>query len=178
MTHADATCSVESLVTRLADAIAAAHGRDADVVLVGIQRRGVDIARRLMSLLEGRMAATPRFGSLDINFYRDDWTTIQGKPVIGTSSIPGSLEGALVILVDDVLSTGRTIRAALDAITDYGRPELIRLAVLVDRGNPEYPIRADYVGRRLTLPEEHKVAVLFDEDGDEAGIYEVNWKQS
>ena len=98
MTHADATCSVESLVTRLADAIAAAHGRDADVVLVGIQRRGVDIARRLMSLLEGRMAATPRFGSLDINFYRDDWTTIQGKPVIGTSSIPGSLEGALVIL--------------------------------------------------------------------------------
>ena len=83
-----------------------------------------------------------------------------------------------IILVDDVLSTGRTIRAALDAITDYGRPELIRLAVLVDRGNPEYPIRADYVGRQILLPDEHKVSVLFDEDGDEAGIYEVNWKQA
>ena len=80
--------------------------------------------------------------------------------------------------MDDVLSTGRTIRAALDAITDYGRPELIRLAVLVDRGNPEYPIRADYVGRQILLPDEHKVSVLFDEDGDEAGIYEVNWKQA
>ena len=75
-------------------------------------------------------------------------------------------------------SPNATIRAALDAITDYGRPELIRLAVLVDRGNPEYPIRADYVGRQILLPDEHKVSVLFDEDGDEAGIYEVNWKQA
>ena len=92
--------------------------------------------------------------------------------------IPFDVTGTRIILVDDVLSTGRTIRAALDAITDYGRPELIRLAVLVDRGNPEYPIRADYVGRQILLPDEHKVSVLFDEDGDEAGIYEVNWKQA
>ena len=170
MTHADATCSVESLVTRLADAMAAAHGRDGDVVLVGIQRRGVDIARRLMPLLEGRMTATPRFGSLDINFYRDDWTTIQGKPVIGTSSIPGSLEGALVILVDDVLFSGRTIRAALEALNDYGRPRAVRLAVLVDRtGHRDLPIQADYAGIAVQTERSQHVDVLLRErDGEDA----------
>ena len=110
--------------------------------------------------------------------YRDDFGTYSGLPLIRETSIPVDVNGKRIILVDDVLSSGRTIRAALDALTDYGRPELIRLAVLVDRGNPEYPIRADYVGRQILLPDEHKVSVLFDEDGDEAGIYEVNWKQA
>lgn len=170
MTHADATCSVETLVSRLADALAAAHGQDADVVIVGVQRRGVDIARRLMGLLEGRMASTPRFGSLDINFYRDDWTTIQGKPVIGSSSIPGSLDGALVILVDDVLFSGRTVRAALEALHDYGRPRAVRLAVLVDRaGHRELPIQADYVGMPVKTDRSQHVDVLLRErDGEDA----------
>ena len=170
MTPADGTCSVESLVIRLADAIAAAHGRDVDVALVGIQRRGADIARRLMRLLEDRMAATPRSGSLDINFYRDDWTTIQGKPVIGTSSIPGSLDGALVILVDDVLFSGRTIRAALEALHDYGRPRAVRLAVLVDRmGHRDLPIQADYAGTVVSTERSQHVDVLLRErDGEDA----------
>lgn len=170
MTHAAATCSVEDLAARLADAVAAAHGHDADVVLVGIQRRGVDIARRLMKLLEGRMDATPRFGSLDINFYRDDWTTIQGKPVIGESSIPGSLDGSLVILVDDVLFSGRTVRAALEALHDYGRPRAVRLAVLVDRtGHRELPIQADYTGMAVETDRSQHVDVLLRErDGEDA----------
>lgn len=170
MTPAASTCSVETLVARLADAVAAAHGRDADVILVGIQRRGVDIARRLLQLLEGRMAETPRFGSLDINFYRDDWTTIQGKPIIAASSIPCSLDGALVILVDDVLFSGRTIRAAMEALHDYGRPRAIRLAVLVDRaGHRELPIQADYAGETVETDRAQHVDVLVRErDGEDA----------
>jgi bifunctional protein pyrR len=109
--------------------------------------------------------------------YRDDVGLRSGLPLIRETVIPFNIDGHKIILVDDVLSSGRTIRAALDAITDYGRPNMIRLAVLVDRGDPEYPIRADYVGFKLDLDPAHKVAVQFDEDGDEAGIFEVNWQQ-
>lgn len=170
MAHADSMYDVEALVTRLADSIAAQHGKENDVVLAGIQRRGVDIARRLLSLLEGRMVSTPRFGSLDITFYRDDWTTIEGKPIIGSSSIEGSLDGALVVLVDDVLFSGRTIRAAIEALHDYGRPRAIRLAVLVDRaGHRELPIQADYAGATVETGREQHVDVLLRErDGEDA----------
>lgn len=154
-------------------------GGDPDsFALIGLYKQGVPLAERICDVIEHRTGRRPRLGKLDISMYRDDVGLRSGLPLIRETVIPFDVTGTRIILVDDVLSTGRTIRAALDAITDYGRPELIRLAVLVDRGNPEYPIRADYVGRQILLPDEHKVSVLFDEDGDEAGIYEVNWKQA
>ena len=133
-------------------------GEPDSFALIGLYKQGVPLAERICDVIEHRTGRRPRLGKLDISMYRDDVGLRSGLPLIRETVIPFDVTGTRLILVDDVLSTGRTIRAALDAITDYGRP--------------------DYVGRRLTLPEEHKVAVLFDEDGDEAGIYEVNWKQS
>ena len=134
-------------------------GGDPDsFALIGLYKQGVPLAERICDVIEHRTGRRPRLGKLDISMYRDDVGLRSGLPLIRETVIPFDVTG--------------------DAITDYGRPELIRLAVLVDRGNPEYPIRADYVGRQILLPDEHKVSVLFDEDGDEAGIYEVNWKQA
>jgi pyrimidine operon attenuation protein/uracil phosphoribosyltransferase len=108
--------------------------------------------------------------------YRDDIGTRNLLPMIHETVIPFDVNDKEIILVDDVLSTGRTIRAALDALTDYGRPGLIRLAVLVDRGEPEFPIRADFVGFDVSLPAERKVLVNFeDAESLEAGIYDVKW---
>ena len=114
---------------------------------------------------------------LDITMYRDDIGTRNMLPRIHETIIPFDVNDRVIILVDDVLSSGRTIRAALDALTDYGRPGLIRLAVLVDRGDPEFPIRADFVGFNVSLPAERKVLVNFEDiPGMDAGIYDVNWQ--
>ena len=137
-------------------------------MLVGIQRRGVDLARRLAGLLEARSGASVPLGTLDINLYRDDWTTLEGKPQIGISHIPENPDGRVVLLVDDVLFSGRTVRAALEAILDYGRPRAVELAVLVDRGHRELPIHADYVGRQITTERSWHVDVLLKErDGED-----------
>ena len=115
---------------------------------------------------------------LDITMYRDDIGTRNLLPMIHETVIPFDVDDRIIILVDDVLSSGRTIRAALDALTDYGRPGLIRLAVLVDRGEPEFPIRADFVGFEVSLPAERKVLVNFETvDNVAAGIYDVNWQK-
>jgi pyrimidine operon attenuation protein/uracil phosphoribosyltransferase len=132
-------------------------------MILGIQRRGVDIARRLDEILNERLGARLPFGTLDINLYRDDWTSLQGSPTIGTSSVPMPLEGKSIIMVDDVLFTGRTIRAALEAVLDYGRPRRIELLVLVDRGLRELPIHADYVGRKVETVESDYVDVFLSE---------------
>ena len=163
--------------------IAAAIRRDFDTdgsvpyALVGLYNQGVPLAERICDEIERATGRRPEHGRLDISMYRDDVGLRSGLPLIRETVIPFNIDGHKIILVDDVLSSGRTIRAALDAITDYGRPNMIRLAVLVDRGDPEYPIRADYVGFKLDLDPAHKVAVQFDEDGVEAGIFEVNWQQ-
>ena len=102
-------------------------------------------------------------GTLDINLYRDDWTSLVGKPQIGESNIPDNVDGATIILVDDVLYTGRTIRAALEALLDYGRPRKVELMVLVDRGHRELPIHADYVGRAVNTGRDEQVNVLLEE---------------
>lgn len=157
---------IKRTLERLALELLERHGDCTKFVILGIQRRGVDIARRLRGLLEARLGCVLPFGELDINFYRDDWTNMQSTPVIGRTSIPFSLEDCQVLLVDDVLFTGRTIRAALEAIIDHGRPSKVELLVLIDRGHRELPIQADYVGKHVaTQKEDHVDVLLTERDG-------------
>ena len=147
------------VLERLASQILERHAACQEVMLVGIERRGADLARRLAALLQTRLGHTVPLGTLDINLYRDDWTSLVGKPSIGQSRITESVDEKVIILVDDVLYTGRTIRAALDAIIDMGRPKAIQLAVLVDRGHRELPIRADFVGKNVPTSSHEVVSV-------------------
>ncbi|WP_030769648.1 bifunctional pyr operon transcriptional regulator/uracil phosphoribosyltransferase PyrR [Streptomyces sp. NRRL F-2664] len=160
---------IARVLTRIAhEIVERAKGAD-DVVLLGIPTRGVYLARRLAAKLEGITGTKIPVGSLDITMYRDD---LRMKPAraIGRTEIPGDdLDGRLVVLVDDVLFSGRTIRAALDALGDLGRPRAVQLAVLVDRGHRELPIRADYVGKNLPTSLRETVKVqLQEEDGRDA----------
>ncbi|HCL79496.1 MAG TPA: bifunctional pyr operon transcriptional regulator/uracil phosphoribosyltransferase PyrR [Synergistaceae bacterium] len=138
------------------------------VVLLGIQRRGVHLAARLRDLLKESEKTKVPTGELDITLYRDDISTLSDQPVVHSTSIPCDITGKRVVLVDDVLFTGRTVRAALDAVTDFGRPESVQLAVLVDRGHRELPIAADYVGKSVPTSRrenvEVRVAALDGED--------------
>ena len=144
-----------------------AHGTD-DLVLIGIQRRGVELAERIAKLIEkeeGATAAIPR-GALDITLYRDDLETVGPKPVIGETHIPGDLTDKHAVIVDDVLYTGRTVRAALDELADFGRPKRISLCVLVDRGGRELSIQADIVGKAVkTVPGERVDVQVEELDG-------------
>ena len=142
--------------------------RNADldrVALVGIQTRGVPIASRLRRLVTERSGVALALGALDITFHRDDVHVRDGgrppgrQPVVRSTSLPFSLEGLTVVLVDDVLYTGRTIRAAIDALLDFGRPARVQLAVLVDRGHRELPIRPDYVGKNLPTARDERIQV-------------------
>ncbi|CAL9388918.1 Bifunctional protein PyrR [Streptomyces sp. enrichment culture] len=160
---------IARVLTRIAhEIVERAKGAD-DVVLLGIPTRGVFLARRLAAKLEEITGAKIPVGSLDITMYRDD---LRMKPAraIGRTEIPGDdIDGRLVVLVDDVLFSGRTIRAALDALGDLGRPRAVQLAVLVDRGHRELPIRADYVGKNLPTSLREVVKVqLQEEDGRDA----------
>ncbi|MCG8530109.1 MAG: bifunctional pyr operon transcriptional regulator/uracil phosphoribosyltransferase PyrR [Desulfovibrionales bacterium] len=160
---------MQRTIDRLAFQVIENHGECEDVVLIGIQRRGVDIAARLKQVLDERLGASVEFGSLDINLYRDDWTTLDAQPMINTTDIPATIEGKTLLLVDDVLFTGRTIRAALEALLDHGRPARIELMVLVDRGYRELPICANYVGKQVDSSFEEQVDVLVREiDGKDA----------
>ena len=155
-------------LTRMAHEILERHPDRDSTMLVGVQTRGVPLARRLARLMTGAGAgAEPRVGALDITLYRDDLTTIAAHPVLKGTDIPGSLDGRTVILVDDVLFTGRTVRAALDELVDFGRPSRIALAVLVDRGHRELPIRADYVGKTITTARDEIVQVMLEEEDGE-----------
>ncbi len=141
-----------------------AHGTD-DLVLIGIQRRGVELAERIAKLIEkeeGAPTAIPR-GALDITLYRDDLETVGAKPVIGETHIPGDLTDKHAVIVDDVLYTGRTVRAALDELADFGRPKRISLCVLVDRGGRELPIQADIVGKAVKTDAGERVDVQVEE---------------
>ena len=165
---------VRDLARQIADHVA---DSERDIALVGIHQLGVPLARLLHEEL-AKLGRNAEFGMLDITMYRDDIGTRNMLPRIHETVIPFDVNDKTIILVDDVLSTGRTIRAALDALTDYGRPGLIRLAVLVDRGEPEFPVRADFVGFEVSLPAERKVLVNFEAvPGMEAGIFDVNWQK-
>jgi pyrimidine operon attenuation protein / uracil phosphoribosyltransferase len=156
-------------ISRIAHEIVERHPDMKGVALVGVHRRGVPLARRLAVLLAEATGTAPVVGGLDITLYRDDFTTIAAQPVTKGTDIPFSIDGRTVVVVDDVLFTGRTVRAALDQLIDFGRPARIELAVLVDRGHRELPIRADYVGKTLTTTREEVVQVMLaEEDGRDA----------
>lgn len=133
------------------------------LALVGIRTRGVPLARRLSTLLDEIAGTPPPTGLLDINLYRDDLSRISDHPVLRRTEIPFELDEARIVLVDDVLFTGRTVRAAMDGLVDLGRPSWIQLAVLVDRGHRELPIRADYVGKNVPTALDETVDVRLEE---------------
>jgi pyrimidine operon attenuation protein/uracil phosphoribosyltransferase len=141
--------AIKRAITRIAHEIIEKNKGTEDIIVVGIQRRGDFIANRIAKLLkeiEGKDIPT---GKLDITLYRDDLSSIANQPVIHKTEIPVNIDEKIVILVDDVLYTGRTIRAALDELIDFGRPKKIQLAVLIDRGHRELPIKADYIGKSI-----------------------------
>jgi len=153
-------------LSRMAHEILERHPDIRGTVLVGVRTRGVPLARRLAARMKEASGFEPPVGALDITLYRDDLTTVGPQPVLKGTDIPTSIDGRTVVLVDDVLYTGRTVRAALDELIDFGRPERIKLAVVVDRGHRELPIRADFVGRTLTTSRQEVVQVLLrEEDG-------------
>jgi len=148
---------------------------DRQVALVGIHRRGAILARRLHRLVEDLLETSISIGDLDIAFYRDDIATRGAGPVVHSSHLDFPLDGLTVVIVDDVLFTGRTVRAAIEALFDYGRPARVQLAVLADRGHRELPIRPDYVGKNLPTARAERVNVRVEElDGcDEVTISEL-----
>jgi pyrimidine operon attenuation protein/uracil phosphoribosyltransferase len=162
---------MDRTLRRMADEIVELHDGTEDLVLVGIQRRGVQLADRIARLIAEREGEPPRRGALDITLYRDDLQTVGPRPVVGPTDIPGDIDGARVVIVDDVLYTGRTVRAALDELADFGRPARIGLAVLIDRGGRELPIHADVVGKRVELRRDQRVDVLVAElDGQDSVV--------
>jgi len=166
---------IEKSLKRIAHEILERNKDGKDLVLIGIRRRGVTLAKRLSSKIKeiGRIGIP--MGILDITLYRDDLSEIASQPILRKTEVPFSIKNKKVILVDDVLYTGRTIRAALDAIIDLGRPRFIQLAVLLDRGHRELPIRADYVGKNVPTSQKEMIEVrLVEDDGvDEVIIEEV-----
>jgi pyrimidine operon attenuation protein / uracil phosphoribosyltransferase len=150
---------------RVAGEIVERHRGTDDLMLVAVRRGGIGVARQLARWIQELEGHDVPFGTVDITLYRDDAATALPNPRIGPSQIPGSLDGTRVVLVDDVLFTGRTIRAAIDALIDYGRPRRIELAALVDRGGRELPIQADYVVRTVEIAPNMRIDVIDDEDG-------------
>ena len=161
---------VRSTLERMAEDILKANaGRK--LALIGIQRRGVPMAERMATHLEKETGTKPQLGVLDINLYRDDLTHVAQQPVVRRTDVPADIEDKDVILVDDVLYTGRTVRAALDALCDFGRMRTIQLAVMVDRGRRELPIEANVIGRKISTKENEVVEVRLKEIDGEDCIY-------
>ncbi len=158
----DARAMSRALQRMAVEVLELAHGTD-DLVLIGIQRRGVELADRIAKLIEKDEGVLLPRGALDITLYRDDLETVGPKPVIGETHLPGDLGGKHVVIVDDVLYTGRTVRAALDELADFGRPKRISLCVLVDRGGRELPIQPDIVGKQIKVSSGERVDVLVEE---------------
>jgi pyrimidine operon attenuation protein/uracil phosphoribosyltransferase len=160
--------AIQTAIRRIAHEILENHSGDQPLAIVGIRSRGVPIAERLARLIEELTGERPAVGILDINLYRDDLSLIADHPVVRKTEILFPVDGTGLVLVDDVLFTGRTIRAALDALMDLGRPAWVRLAVLVDRGHREVPIKADYVGKNVPTSRGQEVEVRVEEiDGKE-----------
>jgi pyrimidine operon attenuation protein / uracil phosphoribosyltransferase len=157
---------VRRAVIRISHEIVEKQAGTVGLALIGIQRRGVPLAHRIAGAIREHEGTVVPVGALDITFYRDDLSLVAQQPIVKGTQIPFDLNGATVVLVDDVLYTGRTIRSAMDALIDFGRPQAIRLAVLVDRGHRELPIRADHVGKNVPTSREELVQVqLVEIDG-------------
>lgn len=157
-------------ITRVSHEIIEKNKGIEDVVLVGIKTRGVPIANRIAKKIESIEGQSINTGEVDITLYRDDLKTINTDPVVNGSNIDFNINDKIVILVDDVLYTGRTVRSALDAVVDIGRPKAIQLAVLVDRGHRELPIRADYVGKNVPTSKDEIISVKLSEIDEEDSV--------
>jgi pyrimidine operon attenuation protein / uracil phosphoribosyltransferase len=163
--------AIARTLRRMADEIVELFDGTEDLVLVGIQRRGVQLGDRLATIIEERAGSSIPRGALDITLYRDDLQTVGPRPVVGRTELPWALDRKHVVIVDDVLYTGRTVRAALDELADFGRPARIALAVLVDRGGRELPIHADVVGKKVDVARDSRVDVLVEElDGEDSVV--------
>ena len=161
------------IVARLAHEIVEHNGGSRNVVLIGMQTRGVHLARRIAAKLQEMESVEVPVGVLDVTLYRDDYRSKLKQPQVQVSHIPFPIEDRAVVLVDDVLYTGRTVRAALNALMDYGRPACIELAILVDRGHRELPIKADFVGKNVPTSQGEEVQVRMQESDGEDGVYLV-----
>ncbi|MDP4143242.1 MAG: bifunctional pyr operon transcriptional regulator/uracil phosphoribosyltransferase PyrR [Bacillota bacterium] len=161
-------------LTRISHEIIEKNKGVENIVLVGIKRRGVPLAYRIADIIEKIEGTKVEVGRVDITLYRDDLSALENQPIINNKDVEVDIKGKKVILVDDVLYTGRTARAAIDAVIDCGRPEAIQLAVLVDRGHRELPIRADYVGKNVPTAKSELVSVKVSEidEVDSVSIYE------
>lgn len=163
-------------IFRIAHEIIEKNRGVSDVVLIGIQRRGVPLAQQLAEHIEQVEGIRVPTGTLDITFYRDDLSLVDEHPVVNGTDIPFNITNQALVLVDDVLYTGRTVRAAMDALMDSGRPRCIQLAVLIDRGHRELPIRADFVGKNVPTSRNEMIAVRIApfEETDEVVLMDMN----
>ncbi|HEY6571995.1 MAG TPA: bifunctional pyr operon transcriptional regulator/uracil phosphoribosyltransferase PyrR [Candidatus Eisenbacteria bacterium] len=157
-------------ITRISHEIIEKNGGAREIVLVGIRRRGVPLAHRIAAKIAEFEGHPVPVGALDITLYRDDLQTISHQPVVGQTDIPTTIDDKVVVLVDDVLFTGRTVRAALDELIDFGRPRSIQLAVIVDRGHREIPIRADFVGKNVPTSRREVIKVKVQEIDGHDGV--------
>ncbi len=167
--------AIDRAIRRIAHEIIERNKGTGDLVLVGIRRRGVPLAQRLGRYIKEFEGQSVPIGVLDITLYRDDLTLKSERPQVHRTEVPSNINAKTVVLVDDVLYTGRTVRAALDALVDLGRPEQIQLAVLIDRGHRELPIRADYVGKNVPTSKKEVIEVRLSEidSADEVLIMEL-----
>ncbi|MGB2822422.1 MAG: bifunctional pyr operon transcriptional regulator/uracil phosphoribosyltransferase PyrR [Phycisphaerae bacterium] len=166
---------VERALGRLYKALVEALPEAGRVAIIGIRTRGETLASRIVERLRAeREDLDIQHGVLDITFYRDDLSRRRGAPLVRATEIDFDIDDTFVVLVDDVIHTGRSVRAALDALHDFGRPKVIRLAVLVDRGGRELPIAADLVGRRVSAPNTKRVQVRLKENDGEEGVFLIN----
>lgn len=163
---------INRALARLASEIVEDHHGTSDLYLVGIRRRGVPLAERMADKILDLEGVRPPVGMLDITLYRDDLSTVGAQPIVNSTELPGDIAGRNIVLIDDVLYTGRTIRAALDQLIDFGRPRRVQLAVLIDRGNEhrELPIQADYIGKLVPTKKSEIIKVLLTEFDDDEGV--------
>ncbi|CAN5600687.1 bifunctional pyr operon transcriptional regulator/uracil phosphoribosyltransferase PyrR [soil metagenome] len=154
---------VRRALVRISHEVVEKHGGVDGLALVGVQRRGVPLASRIADAIASHEGARPPVGALDITFHRDDLSTLHRQPVLKGTDLPFELSTMAILIVDDVLYTGRTVRAAMDALMDHGRPRAVRLAVLIDRGHRELPIRADHVGKNVPTAREEIIRVHLSE---------------
>lgn len=164
---------IQRVLARIASQIVESNPDLSNIMLVGIRRRGVPLAARLAQRIEEIQHTDVTTGALDITLYRDDLSTVGDRPVVNRTELPADITGRSIILVDDVLYTGRTIRAALDELIDFGRPRRVELAVLIDRGHRELPIQADYVGKFVQTTDEEIIKVMLPEFDEQEQVIVV-----